>query len=290
MGGRASFAHGLERISQHVRQTDKWLICLPGTDALDPELTALSTAGVPVAHEAFAYFQFGGVTNYEQLLRFLADHLLAGGFGFDLPAPQPRHGIYRERARRHHAANHWRPLLSLAPAERQHRLRRRADRGDRISRCQRASGVCVFAEGSVATGRTARCAAILRGHHRRPDHNYQLCHGPGQSRWTHHRRVVGRSTGGARRASPPGIGRRWTPRPVGRLAARADATRNRDERGAAGVRRSHHQRADLVQGNAAQRRPPGRTGRQLRATARAYSAHRRPGAAAGGAASQTEPR
>src|SRR3954451_20454198 len=94
MGGRASFAHGLERIAQHVRQTDKWLICLPGTDALDPELTALSTAGVPVAHEAYAYFQFGGVTNYEQLLRFLADHLLAGGFGFDPPAPQPRYGIY----------------------------------------------------------------------------------------------------------------------------------------------------------------------------------------------------
>ncbi|HEY1291705.1 MAG TPA: cobaltochelatase subunit CobN, partial [Chloroflexota bacterium] len=95
MGGRASFAHGLERISEHVRQTEKWLICLPGTDALDPELTAMSTAGVPVAHEAFAYLQFGGVSNYEQLLRFLADHLLAGGFGFDPPAPQPRHGVYR---------------------------------------------------------------------------------------------------------------------------------------------------------------------------------------------------
>ncbi len=95
MGGHASFAHGLDRIAQHVRQTDKWLICLPGTDALDPDLTALSTVGVPVAHEAFAYLQFGGVANYEQLLRFLADHLLASGFGFDLPAPQPRHGVYR---------------------------------------------------------------------------------------------------------------------------------------------------------------------------------------------------
>lgn len=96
MGGRASFAHGLERLAQHARQTDKWLICLPGTDSLDPELTALSTAGVPVAHEAFAYLQFGGVTNYEQLLRFLADHLLAGGFGFDPPEEQPRHGVYRQ--------------------------------------------------------------------------------------------------------------------------------------------------------------------------------------------------
>ena len=94
MGGRASFQHGLERIVDHVRQTGKWLLCLPGTDALDPELTAMTTTGVPVAHEAFAYLQFGGVANYEHLLRFLTDHLLAGGFGFDAPAVQPRHGIY----------------------------------------------------------------------------------------------------------------------------------------------------------------------------------------------------
>jgi cobaltochelatase CobN len=94
MGGRASFEHGLERIVAHVQQTDKWLLCLPGTDALDPELTALSTVGVPVAHEAFAYLQFGGVVNYEHLLRFLTDHLLAGGFGFDAPTVQPRHGVY----------------------------------------------------------------------------------------------------------------------------------------------------------------------------------------------------
>ena len=77
-----------------------WLLCVPGTDALDPELTALSNAGVPVAHEVFAYLQFGGAANYEQMLRFLADHLLAGGFGFDAPAEQPRHGVYRPEARR----------------------------------------------------------------------------------------------------------------------------------------------------------------------------------------------
>jgi cobaltochelatase CobN len=97
LGGRASFAHGLDRVVEHARSTGAWLLCLPGTDALDPELTALSTAGVPVAHEALAYLQCGGVANYEHLLRFLADHLLAGGFGFDAPADQPRHGVYHPR-------------------------------------------------------------------------------------------------------------------------------------------------------------------------------------------------
>ncbi len=94
LGGRHSFTHGFDRIAAWARDNDVWLICLPGTDALDPELTAASTAGVPVAHEAFAYFQLGGLKNYANCLLFLADHLLATGFGFDAPEPQPRHGLY----------------------------------------------------------------------------------------------------------------------------------------------------------------------------------------------------
>jgi cobaltochelatase CobN len=71
-----------------------WLIALPGTDTLDPELTALSNVGVPVAHEFAAYLQCGGADNYAEALRFLSDHLLTTGFGYEPPRPQPRHGIY----------------------------------------------------------------------------------------------------------------------------------------------------------------------------------------------------
>jgi cobaltochelatase CobN len=94
LGGRASFAYGMDRLVAWAKQEDKWLVCLPGTDALDPELMASSTVGVPVAHEVLAYLQSGGVQNYEQCLRFLSDHLLTTGFGFDPPVPQPRHGVY----------------------------------------------------------------------------------------------------------------------------------------------------------------------------------------------------
>ncbi|MGI8552345.1 MAG: cobaltochelatase subunit CobN [Dehalococcoidia bacterium] len=93
-GGRGSFQHGVDRIVAEAERQGFWLICLPGTDALDPELTALSNAGVPVAHELFAYLQYGGVSNYEQALRFVSDHLLTTGFGYEAPAPQPRHGVY----------------------------------------------------------------------------------------------------------------------------------------------------------------------------------------------------
>jgi cobaltochelatase CobN len=94
LGGRASFAYGMDRLVAWAKQEDTWLVCLPGTDALDPELMASSTVGVPVAHEVLAYLQSGGVQNYEQCLRFLSDHLLTTGFGFDPPLPQPRHGVY----------------------------------------------------------------------------------------------------------------------------------------------------------------------------------------------------
>lgn len=94
LGGKASFAYGMDRLVAWAQQEEKWLVCLPGTDALDPELMASSTVGVPVAHEVLAYLQSGGVQNYEQCLRFLSDHLLTTGFGFDLPVPQPRHGVY----------------------------------------------------------------------------------------------------------------------------------------------------------------------------------------------------
>jgi cobaltochelatase CobN len=94
LGGRASFAYGIERLLTWAQEGKKWLLCLPGTDALDPELMASSTVAVPVAHQALAYLQSGGVANYEHCLRFLSDHLLTTGFGFDPPVPQPRHGVY----------------------------------------------------------------------------------------------------------------------------------------------------------------------------------------------------
>jgi cobaltochelatase CobN len=93
-GGRPSFAHGFDRLVREAEARGLWLLCLPGTGDLDPELTALSNAGVPVLHELFAYLQCGGPENVAQALRFLADHLLTTGFDYDPPAERPRHGLY----------------------------------------------------------------------------------------------------------------------------------------------------------------------------------------------------
>jgi cobaltochelatase CobN len=84
----------LIRVAEHERA---WVVAMPGTDDLDPELTSYSTAGIPVSHEAKAYFQLGGLENYRQCLYFLSDHLLATGIGYAPPAEQPRSGVYHPR-------------------------------------------------------------------------------------------------------------------------------------------------------------------------------------------------
>ncbi|MEM7028387.1 MAG: cobaltochelatase subunit CobN [Chloroflexota bacterium] len=94
-GGKQGFEHGFDQLVQFVTQTQKDLICIPGTEALDPELTAHSTVSVPVLHDTYQYLHFGGVENTRQLLYFLADNLLLGGFGYQQPLEQPRHGLYR---------------------------------------------------------------------------------------------------------------------------------------------------------------------------------------------------
>ncbi|MCK6627428.1 MAG: cobaltochelatase subunit CobN [Anaerolineae bacterium] len=101
LGGRQGFMHGFDRLVQAAKRQGKDLICIPGTEGLDPELTAHSTVPVPVIHDVYRYLHFGGVENIRQMLHFLADHLLAGGWGYDQPVEQPRHGVYRgEEARR----------------------------------------------------------------------------------------------------------------------------------------------------------------------------------------------
>ncbi|MDA0301813.1 MAG: cobaltochelatase subunit CobN, partial [Chloroflexi bacterium] len=92
-GGRPSLP-GFEHLLRLVERNDQWLIAMPGTEDLDPDLTACSNAGVPIAHELKAYFQYSGVDNYQQALYFLSDHLLASGYGYLPPIEQPRTGVF----------------------------------------------------------------------------------------------------------------------------------------------------------------------------------------------------
>jgi len=94
LGGARSFGRGLQRLEDWARHTGGFLLCLPGTDALDPELMARSNVGVPLAHTVNAYLQLGGADNVAQGLLCLSDHLLLTGWGYDPPRELPRHGLY----------------------------------------------------------------------------------------------------------------------------------------------------------------------------------------------------
>ena len=95
--GGAAGLPGFRRLAEMIDRESQWLVAMPATDDLDPELTANSNTGGAIAHEAKAYLQLGGVENFRQCLYFLSDHLLATGIGYDPPSEQPRTGIYHPR-------------------------------------------------------------------------------------------------------------------------------------------------------------------------------------------------
>lgn len=85
---------GFGLLADHARKTGAHLLVLSGAGLPDPELAAVSTVAPAVLHEANAYLHMGGVGNFANCCRFLANHLLLTGLGFEPPIEQPLHGIY----------------------------------------------------------------------------------------------------------------------------------------------------------------------------------------------------
>jgi cobaltochelatase CobN len=93
LGGPSSVP-GFRLLADTVRRNGGHFLAVSGTGHPDPELAAVSTAPPAVLHEATAYLQAGGAVNFAHLLRFLSDHLLRSGFGYEPPLEQQRHGLY----------------------------------------------------------------------------------------------------------------------------------------------------------------------------------------------------
>ncbi|MEO1444590.1 MAG: cobaltochelatase subunit CobN, partial [Chloroflexota bacterium] len=92
--GRVSSVPGFSHLLDHVRQHEQQLIVISGTGSMEPDFTAMSTVSVDTIHTVMRYFEADGQYNLGQMLRFLADHLLRYGFGYDAPISQPEHGLY----------------------------------------------------------------------------------------------------------------------------------------------------------------------------------------------------
>jgi len=90
--GRLGSVPGFAGLLRHCQ--GRHLIAISGTGEPDPELAAASTVSPGVLHQVLAYFQAGGSVNMAQLLRYLSDHFLLTGFGFEPASALPEHGIY----------------------------------------------------------------------------------------------------------------------------------------------------------------------------------------------------
>ena len=94
LGGRAYWAYGLEVVRETVQRTGATLIVLPGDDRPDPDLISHSTASIAAVNQLWRYFTSGGVENFLNALKFVADSCM--GFAYNPPPPQevPRTGLY----------------------------------------------------------------------------------------------------------------------------------------------------------------------------------------------------
>jgi cobaltochelatase CobN len=80
---------GFDALRDRCRAVGAPLLALSGEVEPDGELAAASTVPAGIVAEAHRYLTAGGPANVAQLLRFVADTTLLGGFGFEPPRPLP---------------------------------------------------------------------------------------------------------------------------------------------------------------------------------------------------------
>jgi len=94
LGGRQAWTDAFDDMRRQCIASGIPLLAFGGEAVPDAELTAASTVPSGIVTEAFSYLVHGGVANVTQLLRFVVDTVLLGGFGFDPPAEVPATSRY----------------------------------------------------------------------------------------------------------------------------------------------------------------------------------------------------
>jgi cobaltochelatase CobN len=105
--GRLGSIPGFTELLKQAQKRGLHLIAISGTGEPDPELAAASTVPVDVLHQALTYFQAGGSINMAQLLRYLSDHFLLTGLGYEPAVALPEHGIYHPDLPQNATINDW---------------------------------------------------------------------------------------------------------------------------------------------------------------------------------------
>ncbi|MBW4619654.1 MAG: cobaltochelatase subunit CobN [Cyanosarcina radialis HA8281-LM2] len=99
LGGRAYWTYGLEVVKETVERTGAALIVLPGDDRPDPDLIGHSTISLAAVDRLWRYFTEGGVENFVNALKSIADTSLGQAYNPPPPKVVPRVGVYEWRER-----------------------------------------------------------------------------------------------------------------------------------------------------------------------------------------------
>jgi cobaltochelatase CobN len=97
LGGRRAWEEPFEALAAECATLGVPLACFGGEAVPDADLAARSSVAPGTLARAWEYWAHGGLANLEQLLRFVADTVLGGDFGFEPPVPVPAAGIYGDR-------------------------------------------------------------------------------------------------------------------------------------------------------------------------------------------------
>jgi cobaltochelatase CobN len=97
LGGRSYWSYGLEVLQETVASTGATLIVLPGDDRPDLDLVSHSTVSLTVVNQLWRYFTEGGVDNFVNALKFIADVCLGQSYYPPEPQAVPRVGVYNWR-------------------------------------------------------------------------------------------------------------------------------------------------------------------------------------------------
>ncbi|MBD1923303.1 cobaltochelatase subunit CobN [Microcoleus sp. FACHB-831] len=94
LGGRSYWSYGLEVVRETAARTNAALIVLPGDDRPEPELISHSNVSLSAANQLWRYFTEGGVENFVNALKFVANLWLEKDYNPAPPQQVPRVGLY----------------------------------------------------------------------------------------------------------------------------------------------------------------------------------------------------
>lgn len=94
LGGRSYWSYGLEVCREVVRENNSHLIILPGDDRPDVELISHSNVSLSIVNQLWQYFLEGGVDNFANGFKFIANIFFKTNYIYQQPQSIPRLGIY----------------------------------------------------------------------------------------------------------------------------------------------------------------------------------------------------